>query len=972
MATPQERLTAAIKFFFEQALPQASGKAFGALPDPLVHLGAYTAYTGQPVATSVGQSLTPKFVLRVMPALAASGGLPQAPAEVPATGGTERHLVWLRQAADVKVDTDEEIRRVMADVESFAPILQADLADQPADGAAPASPPAAGATSSAALHASDWARGLVAARASLPDDLNTLTAVPEPLQAVAADAEALRTVLRHFFTYDANGKYYPRWADAGRDGTNPAHLRPEYKTDNVREVQLERECLYLYAVVPESLLAPGGGIDQTAFREIVIRFDETGVESPPFSLATVHTARWRRTTAPHCDFVFVYTQDGTGITQIRPSRQKMSGALQALLALLDDAGSTRDEILTAMSYTHKDGDVWYVSLTVRLEGTPPALPAGVLADPELREWNAMQAPLDKLAELAGLPQVTFLGVTAPAKKSLDLARPEVNFAGLEAKIAAGKRSGKGVLVGIIDTGIDGSHPAFGTRIHAVWDQDPPASVTGKSPKDANATNDKYKKMNFGVELTKTTTPQNVTNSVDADGHGTHVAGITAGAEVKDAAGKVLVPAGLAPEATIVAVRAIGTPNVSDYSLGVDWIFLKAKELGLPCVINMSFGSHEHGHDGSDTDARKIFEQLTDSAKKYQPGRIVVAAAGNERTDAIHTRRSMPKAGAGSYKKLSTLSLGSLIPATDPVRFERVEIWIRNPTNTCPPSFPVGLVVYRQKTATTFDVTQKVTLGESKVAGSFAALNTKITISSQAGEHINGDYQFQVSFSRIDVTKSMTRADWSIAMDNQVAHPLDVHLWITRGASVFKDVTAADRKFLVGAPADGVAAISIAASVSKTSWTDSGGTGRSVTGETLHDIASFSSPGPLRAASIPMKNVHGVTHEVNAIDVTAPGCLTLAAFSSQWVLLPHEQPLQANARGIHLQGTSMASPLVAGLVANILAEETALTMPDVLDRLKKSASVPPASKFQPPAAGAAVKPYSDDWGYGLVDASKLKP
>ena len=200
-------------------------------------------------------------------------------------------------------------------------------------------------------------------------------------------------------------------------------------------------------------------------------------------------------------------------------------------------------------------------------------------------------------------------------------------------------------------------------------------------------------MNWGVELTGAA----VANSRDTDpappaaqtdGHGAHVAGTAAGAEVRDAAGKVLVPAGLAPLATIAAVRAIqvdgGTGNTV---LAVKWIFQKATELGLPCVINMSFGSHLHGHDGSDASSRAMLALCRDKATgTYLPGRVLVAAAGNERGDAIHLRRTLP-ANGGNFEVGAVRFPAQLA--------QNVVIWVRDPNGTCPVSFPVSAYVYSQ-------------------------------------------------------------------------------------------------------------------------------------------------------------------------------------------------------------------------------------------------------------------------------------
>ena len=102
---------------------------------------------------------------------------------------------------------------------------------------------------------------------------------------------------------------YPRWANpSGAHDPNVAdQLNAAYKQQNVREVKLERGTVYLYAVVPQSLLSGSGDQDTSIYREVVIRFDETDDASTPFTLATVHTAQWRRDVAPHEDFVFLYT-----------------------------------------------------------------------------------------------------------------------------------------------------------------------------------------------------------------------------------------------------------------------------------------------------------------------------------------------------------------------------------------------------------------------------------------------------------------------------------------------------------------------------------------------------------------------------------------------------------------------------------------------------------------------------------------
>ncbi len=990
MPTLQERVAAAMRFFFERVLPQ------GRLTNPAVHVGAYAKHTGGAVTSSFGQTVTPGFVLQVSAALPMVDGHPQPGTVTAAAGGASRHLLSMRHVADVKVDSEEEIGRVMADVESFAAILQAAGptapavaasagADDPspegeaaptaattpvaatADGGAPA-------ISDAGLKASDWARALVAARAAIGDNLEALTAVPDPLKDLAPDVAALKTVLQHFFTFDTQGRYYARWAGAGRDAGNAAHLTAEYKRENVREVQLERDRTYLYAVVPEGLLASTSGLDPSGFREIVLRFDETGDAAEPFVLRTLHSARWRRPAARHEDFVFFYADEGVGPSMPADLRAKMAPTLQTMLRQLADAGADVEKRLEDSAFTVKQGEAWYIVLSVFFEGQG-SLPDGVLAD-DTEGWAIVQTPPDKVLALAALPSVLHLEPIKPAKAALDLSRAEVGFPALEAKIAAGKRGGAGVLVGIIDTGIDGSHPAFTGRIHSVWDQDKPALVTGKTPKANNTGNDAYKLMDFGVELTKTSTPQDVTHSRDINGHGTHVAGISAGAEVKDAAGAVLVPAGYAPNATIVAVRAIANAKQSSWPLGVDYIFNKAKELGMPCVINMSFGHQDHAHDGSDPESLGLFGKVNDKrAKTYHPGRIVVAAAGNDRTlpnrTAIHARRFLPEKAKSGLRAITGVDLGTNLntAAGETLMWDKVIAWIKNPLAACPVSFPIDIFVYRWKTKSTYDITTKVRLGDTG-STSFPGMNTKITVSSQLSHAVNGDFHVDVFFESLDGVNPITLARWNLLFVNGSDKSMDVHLWLPRGKSSFADFTEADRAYLAGAPAASAATVSVASSNTRVSWTDSAKKGWTLSGATLHEISTFSSMGPLRDASFTAKKHHGVTHEVSAVDVTAPGCRILAPRSSQAAGLRATDII--NDKGLMIQGTSMASPAVTGLVANLLAEEPKLTLPDVLDRLRKASSVAATSKFQPKTTGVDGKAFSQDWGYGLVDAAKLKP
>jgi subtilisin family serine protease len=175
-------------------------------------------------------------------------------------------------------------------------------------------------------------------------------------------------------------------------------------------------------------------------------------------------------------------------------------------------------------------------------------------------------------------------------------------------------TGKGVILGFIDTGLDFTHPDFKdstgkTRVYSYWDQTI-KTATSRSPKP----------YNYGEDWTATEINNGQCSAVDNLGHGTHVVGIAAGNGLANGKHK-----GMAPEATIVMVKTNNTAK--NWTLTVadacDYIFKIADQLDKPCVINISYGVAMGSHDGNDP-ASEMIESLLDA----KPGRIVVAAAGN--------------------------------------------------------------------------------------------------------------------------------------------------------------------------------------------------------------------------------------------------------------------------------------------------------------------------------------------------------
>jgi hypothetical protein len=182
--------------------------------------------------------------------------------------------------------------------------------------------------------------------------------------------------------------------------------------------------------------------------------------------------------------------------------------------------------------------------------------------------------------------------------------------------------GTGVLIGIIDGGIYFRHQDFrrlngNTRILNIWDH---ANTSGSAPQP----------YNYGTEWDSTAINSGACSHVEPgsdQGHGTNVAGIAAGNGLSVANDTSLQGryTGVAPDADMIVVSLDNnsTTFLQDVTDAIDYIFKKADQMGRPCVINTSVGTYYGSHDGNELTTKAI-ESLLDQKR----GRVVVAAAGN--------------------------------------------------------------------------------------------------------------------------------------------------------------------------------------------------------------------------------------------------------------------------------------------------------------------------------------------------------
>ena len=426
-----------------------------------------------------------------------------------------------------------------------------------------------------------------------------------------------------------------------------------------------------------------------------------------------------------------------------------------------------------------------------------------------------------------------------------------------------KPGGKGVVLGIIDWGIDFAHPAFrdmegNSRIEAIWDQR--GDQNYRSPRygygrvfskadidNALSSDNPYKTLGYH--------PGDADTGIGA--HGTHVADIAGGTHYPGGG------SGMAPHASLAFVhlatsKLSGLGSLGDASRLLEAIDYLSKLAGdRPLVINLSVGRHGGPHCGL-----SLCEQAFDRFLEARNNRMIIQSAGNYFLSNTHAQ------GILAPGKKETLKWH--INPGDRTANE-LEVWYSDRDNFGIEVFPPG-------------ATEPLIVERGDSRGLYDAEGQEIgRLYHRAYDPNSPDHNFQ-AFLRAAAPAGV----WRIRLSGDQIEDGRYHAWIERDGRGRRqsrfDKSCANPASSIGSICNGFLTIAVGAAE-----------------QTPLGIrpAKFASSGPTRDGRLKP-------------DLCAPGVRIAAARSTpKWASAPGKGQTR-------MSGASQAAPYVAGIAASMIS------------------------------------------------------
>lgn len=563
-----------------------------------------------------------------------------------------------------------------------------------------------------------------------------------------------------------------------------------------------------------------------------------------------------------------------------------------------------------------------------------------------QNFYTVDIPADEIENFADNDEVVTMSFGRVATAHMDIARGEGAVttvhkgAGLGATLLQNKpHKGEGVVAGMYDTGFDPSHINWKT-----------ADGTANRLKYFIRIDTSYGTINTYEGDQAPVAPTD--NAVAC--HGTHVAGIMAGAY--NGAGtyygtptgtgapteQTTVPLyGVAPEADMV----IGAGSLATSSIieGVKRIVNYAAQQGKPVAVNLSLGNNSGPHDGTDSDVRAL-DAIVD-----ETGAIIVIAAGNDGDIACHAGKTFTAAD----KKVAVLFEGNSLTSG-------VDVW----SSTTDP-FTVSIVAADAatgaivaKTSSKHNATVAVGADDAEDEAS-VFFNTYFTGAASLASTVNAinkRARVYVSSSNMKPT-SANGGKYLLGLMIEGNEGVRVDAYGSKYAYFASPTVTGfdypDANGSISGMACGKRTICVGAFTTRNNWYTYLGYGpiSYTSGAALNSISDFSSWGDLvDGRSLP--------------HVAAPGQAIASSYSTPYVQGNNQDPYDLMATATvadktyywgSMQGTSMACPFVTGVMCLWLQADPNLTVDSALDILSKTSTAPTYN--------------STAWGYGKINAYK---
>ncbi|MBL7093384.1 S8 family serine peptidase [candidate division KSB1 bacterium] len=550
-------------------------------------------------------------------------------------------------------------------------------------------------------------------------------------------------------------------------------------------------------------------------------------------------------------------------------------------------------------------------------------------------------PIAMVEKLVVLAEVKYIQCAKMVTIKNDLSMPEIGVPQIRSEYDL---TGKGVIIGIVDTGIDWKHLDFRnsdgtTRIKALLDFSDPGDTNGDDILDGSGPfgGTLYSEAQINAALNGSGT----ISEDDVVGHGTHVAGSAAGNG--NAAGNGVQAhtyVGVAPEADLVIIKATRTQGSrnfvdADYINALVFIDSVANALNKAYVVNLSLGGSEGPHDGKDLSEQAIDNLIGPGIK----GKAVVISAGNDGDKAIHS--------SGTFSSSVT----------------KYETEFNIPTFTPNNSNMDDYVIFEGWYDASQSYKVKIFTPGNNIFGPVSSGNEfgkdtdegAVFISNAKGgpSNLNGDKQIQIQVYDYSTDKTPKPGTWKVIIEGSSG---TFNLWLA-GSSMDASLTSnIDYSMIVGTPGTAFNAVTVGAYITKNKWTDLDDKILQITSLVVGKASDFSSPGPSR---------DGRTKP----EICAPGEMITASYSSDappgsdYTMFNTGNSQYPNgliaSDGAHAlsQGTSFAAPHVAGTIALMFQQNPNIDAIQARDAIINTAK----------ADGYTSTVPSGKWGYGKLDA-----